>query len=172
MPSISGHLLLFGQRGGWHLTVLATIVGNVMLIIQLHTTQAGQGASLCSTGRHISCQIYSGHMDRDPLLKENGSAAVWAPWGGTHMHIGLAISILWHHRSEGSGDLLGIVRHFSITPPPSLEEAPPCLSTGTQCDCCFSDHSFFGQKLSRTRLRADCRGKQGLCHVLDESSCS
>ena len=36
----------------------------------------------------------------------------------------------------------------------------------------FSDHGFYGQKLGKARLCADCRGKEGLCHACDESSCS
>ena len=34
----------------------------------------------------------------------------------------------------------------------------------------FSDHGFYGQKLGKAGLCADCRGKEGLCHACDESS--
>ena len=41
-------------------------------------------------------------------------------------------------------------KSWMIVPPtpPALAQAPPCLSTGTWCNRCFSDHSFYGQKLS------------------------
>ena len=78
---------------------------------------------------------------------------------GIPIFIRLLVVLFMHEKNNFFMRLMG--RRFEVAgikpryPPPPLAEAPPCLappclSAGTRFDRCFSDHSFYGQKLSGT----------------------